>query len=98
LSVARTSAAAALDALLAGYESRLAELEASVAKLRTELARRDARGPALEPLNRILGVTAAAARMREARDKELRALAVVVGRRRRYDRQRVLALLEERGR
>ncbi len=58
------------------------------------VARLDARrGAALEPLAAILGKTAAAARMVEARDPELRKLALAVGRRRLYQRDAVLAYL-----
>ncbi len=47
-------------------------------------------GPALEPLGAILGVSPEAARQRETRAPALRALAVLVGRRRLYRRADVL--------
>jgi hypothetical protein len=53
---------------------------------------------ALEPLDKILGVSVAAARMRLNRDPELRALGLPVGRRLFFRRAEVNALLATRAR
>ncbi len=93
--MAALDVAAEVVAALRSPEGRAALTEALRPVVAEELARAT-KAPALEPLATILGCSLPAARMRELRDPELRALAVQSGRRRLYRRDQVLQLLEVR--
>ncbi len=84
------------DAVRDAVRAEVAPILAEIAALREKLAA--PRGDGLEYLSAILGKSAAAVRMVEARDPDLRALAVQVGKRRMYRREEVVTYLAGKAR
>lgn len=87
-----------VEALAAALAQKVGDALRPIVRDEVRAARAEEKERALEPLAAILGVSAAAARMRLSRDADLRALGLRVGRRLMFRRADVEAFLAERTR